>query len=195
MSMLFAMFLFSLSMSATPGPVNLITLSSGVNYGFKNTLPFVSGATIGFVLLLLSIGLGLNLFTETYPELLAVFKYLGSLFIAYLALSLILADGNLVIEKGKQPSFTQGFILQWLNPKAWMACIAGVAAFNPQNSPSTLFVFVSIYFLVCYCCIALWAFTGERISHYLTEQENLLIFNRIMGGVLLSVAFYLAFLQ
>jgi threonine/homoserine/homoserine lactone efflux protein len=60
MSVIFAMCLFSLSMSISPGPVNLITLSTGVNHGFKNAMPFVSGATLGFTLLLLMVGLGLG---------------------------------------------------------------------------------------------------------------------------------------
>ena len=58
MSLLFAMFSFSLAMSISPGPVNMIILSSGVNYGVKKTIPYVSGATIGFTLLLLFTGLG-----------------------------------------------------------------------------------------------------------------------------------------
>ena len=52
MTLIFAMCSFALSMSISPGPVNLVTLSSGINHGFLRTLPFVAGASIGFSLLL-----------------------------------------------------------------------------------------------------------------------------------------------
>ncbi|MCO1335598.1 hypothetical protein MO867_14765 [Microbulbifer sp. OS29] len=59
MSLFLAMFGFSLAMPITPGPVNMVIISSGVNHGFSRTLPFVSGATVGFTLLLSMIGFGL----------------------------------------------------------------------------------------------------------------------------------------
>ncbi|MCC2645735.1 MAG: hypothetical protein K0R94_1513, partial [Burkholderiales bacterium] len=37
-----AMVLFSMIMSISPGPVNLVTLNSGINYGFKKTFSYVS---------------------------------------------------------------------------------------------------------------------------------------------------------
>ena len=40
MTVLFAMALFVFTMSITPGPMNIVMLSNGVNYGFKRTLPF-----------------------------------------------------------------------------------------------------------------------------------------------------------
>ena len=58
MTLLLAMLSFSLVMSITPGPVNMIILSSGISYGVKRTIPYVSGATVGFTLLLLLIGFG-----------------------------------------------------------------------------------------------------------------------------------------
>lgn len=39
MTLLLAMISFSLAMSITPGPVNMIILSSGINFGIKRTIP------------------------------------------------------------------------------------------------------------------------------------------------------------
>ncbi len=57
---LFAMFSFSFVMSLTPGPVILMIVTSGVNHGFTKTFSFISGATIGFILLLILMALGLS---------------------------------------------------------------------------------------------------------------------------------------
>ncbi|EPP7098025.1 LysE family transporter, partial [Klebsiella michiganensis] len=43
-------------MSISPGPVNMVIISSGANHGFRKTLPFISGATTGFTLLLILVG-------------------------------------------------------------------------------------------------------------------------------------------
>ena len=67
MTLLLAMFSFSLVMSITPGPVNMIILSSGISYGVKRTIPYVSGATVGFTLLFLFIGLGFSQFINAFP--------------------------------------------------------------------------------------------------------------------------------
>jgi threonine/homoserine/homoserine lactone efflux protein len=58
MSPVIAMISFSLTMSISPGPVNMVIISSGASYGVRKTFSFVSGVTIGFTLLLLFIGLG-----------------------------------------------------------------------------------------------------------------------------------------
>ena len=84
MSLLFAMFSFSLAMSISPGPVNMIILSSSANYGVRRTFTFVSGATIGFSLLLLFIGLGFDKVINTYPFFLKYLAVVGSLFIVYM---------------------------------------------------------------------------------------------------------------
>ncbi|NRA52649.1 MAG: LysE family translocator [Gammaproteobacteria bacterium] len=194
MTLIIAMFAFSLSMSISPGPVNLICLSSGLNYGFKRTLPFISGATVGFVLLLTTIGLGLSTITSEYSLVFNTLKYLGSAFIGYMGINVFLSAGKLEINKNyaAKPTFKQGLLLQWLNPKAWVACMAGSAAFNAANSPETLGLFVTIYFMVCYCGIACWALVGVKISKLLTQPKQLKIINRLMGIALGAVAIYLS---
>ena len=64
LSLIFAMFSFSLAMSISPGPVNMIILSSGVDYGVKKTFPYLSGATIGFTSLLLFVAFAKAMTTD-----------------------------------------------------------------------------------------------------------------------------------
>ena len=47
-------------MSITPGPVNTVILSTSLNHGLKRSLPYISGATIGFTLLLIFMAFGLQ---------------------------------------------------------------------------------------------------------------------------------------
>ena len=195
MSVIFAMCLFSLSMSISPGPVNLITLSTGVNHGFKNAMPFVSGSTLGFTLLLLMVGLGIGGLASQNQVLLDLLGYGGAAFICYMGYKTIVSKPEILIQSKTRPVFYQGFLLQWLNPKAWIACISGISAFNLADSLPMLLIFVGLYFVICYASIASWALLGDKIKILLTKPGYLQIFNSVMGSALILVALYLLSLQ
>lgn len=85
-----------------------------------------------------------------------------------------------------------GFLLQWLNPKAWGSCLAGHAAFQTSNAPELLALFTLIYLIVCFLGVGSWAVAGTQISHLLSEQSTLRLFNRTMGSALILLALFLA---
>ena len=194
-SLLIAMCSFSLAMSISPGPVNMIIVSSGANYGVRKSFAFVSGATIGFILLLAAMGMGLSQFVNTYPQILNTLAALGSLFILYLAYLVASANPELKIEQGKVPNFQQGLLLQWLNPKAWMACVSSVSLFSSPDSPHIFVIFLSMYFLICYLSLFAWSLLGDKASQYLSNRFYLRCFNLSMGALLALTALYLAYLQ
>ncbi|KPZ51573.1 MULTISPECIES: LysE family translocator [Pseudoalteromonas] len=195
MSLLIAMFSFSLTMSISPGPVNMIIISSGMNYGVRKTLPFVSGGTIGFTLLLLFIGLGFSQVINSYPSFLKYLTVVGSSFIIYMGYLIATSDPELDIEKQHQPTFLQGFILQWLNPKAWIACLAGASLFSVPNSSKEFLLFSLIYFVVCYLSLFCWSVLGDKSAKLLNSKFKLKLFNLSMGGALIVTASYLLYSQ
>lgn len=193
--LIFAMSMFSLSMSISPGPVNMVIIASGANHGFWRTFPFISGATIGFTLLLVFVGLWFLGVIENYP---VFFQYLsigGSGFIIYVGYQIASSHPELTLEKGNIPSFMQGVLLQWFNPKAWIACASGAVLFSTPQAHATLFTFIIIYFFICYLSLAAWAVLGDRVSIFLNTVPRIRIFNLIMGGMLILTAFYMLYLQ
>ena len=80
---------FSLAMSVSPGPVNLITLAIGVNRGLREAIPFVSGATIGFTLLLMLVGLGLGELAVRFSPLLNGTNYVGAAIIFFMGYKIV----------------------------------------------------------------------------------------------------------
>jgi len=195
MSLLIAMFSFSLAMSISPGPVNMIIVSSGANYGIRKTFSFVSGATIGFILLLLFIGLGFNKVIDLYPSFLKYLAIAGSLFIVYMGYLIASSKPELDIKEQNLPTFMQGFILQWLNPKAWIACVAGVSLFSSPNSKQVFFTFSLVYFLVCYVSLFSWSLLGSKVAIILSSEFRFKLFNQIMGGLLIVTASYMLYSQ
>ncbi len=193
MTLLFAMLLFSLAMSISPGPVNMIILSSGVNYGVKRTIPYISRATVGFTLLLFFVGFGFFHFIKTYPFFLTYLVVGGSLFIIYMGYKIASSKPNIEEKKKDIPTFYEGFLLQWINPKAWIACVSGVSIFSSAESYNSLLIFTSIYFIVCYVSLVAWAIFGDRISFLLKNHFCLRLFNLAMGLLLIVTASYLCY--
>ncbi len=173
MTLLLAMFSFSLVMSITPGPVNMIILSSGISYGVKRTIPYVSGATVGFTLLLLFIGFGFSQFINAYPFFLTYLAIVGSLYIIYMGYKIASSKPALEISKKNVPKFYQGFLLQWINPKAWIACVSGASIFSNADSYNLFLTFTIMYFIVCYLSLSIWAILGDKVSYLLKDHFRL----------------------
>jgi threonine/homoserine/homoserine lactone efflux protein len=195
MSLLIAMFSFSLAMSISPGPVNMVIVSSGASYGVRKTFYFVSGATIGFTLLLLFIGLGFYKIIDDYPYFLKYLAIFGSAFIMYMGYLIASSKPELTIEKQTQPTFFQGFLMQWLNPKAWMACVSGVTLFSSPHNNQLFLTFSLIYFFVCYFSLFSWSVLGDKVTIVLNSEFRLRVFNLCMGALLVVTACYLLYLQ
>ncbi|MFQ3323725.1 MAG: threonine/homoserine/homoserine lactone efflux protein [Pseudomonadales bacterium] len=194
MAVFIAMCAYSLSMSISPGPVNLVALTSGLNNGFRSAMPFVSGGAIGFALLLLTIGLGVGTVATTFPLFLSVLGYGGSAFIFYVGLKIATSAALIKQTSETSSSFIHGFVLQWLNPKAWIASISGIGAFELE-AIYPLLQFVTIYFLICYASIACWALAGDKMNLLLNEPKTLKLLNAVMGSLLMLVAIYLLIIQ
>jgi threonine/homoserine/homoserine lactone efflux protein len=192
MSALLSMAAFALASSISPGPVNVVALSAGAQHGFAASLRHVSGATVGFTLLLLLIGLGLHELLVHFPDLISIVKWAGVAFLLYMACKLALDDGQLGADKlSRGPSFAYGAALQWLNPKAWLASLAGMGAYAAEGDGALVWQFTAIYFVICYVSIASWAYAGTCLRRYLNAPKSVRLFNRILAALLAASALYL----
>jgi threonine/homoserine/homoserine lactone efflux protein len=195
MSLLIAMISLSSAMALSPGPVNMVIVSSGASYGIRRTFSFVTGATVGCTSLLLFLGLGFYKIIDLYPFILKYIAVLGSLFIMYMGYLRATAKPELNIEKQKLPTFVQGFLLQWLNPKAWLGCISGVSLFSVPNDGSVFLTFALVYFVICYVGLFGWSVLGDKVTIFLNNEFRLRAFNIFMGGLLFVTACFLLYSQ
>ncbi|MCU1724356.1 MULTISPECIES: LysE family translocator [unclassified Pseudomonas] len=192
MSLLLSMAAFALAASISPGPVNLVALAAGAQHGLRPAMRHVSGATLGFCLLLLLVGYGLHAVLREWPGLTEVLRWAGILFLLYMAWKLAADDGSLGDgSPGKPPSMAYGALMQWLNPKAWLACVAGVGAFVGQGETALLWQFTLIYLVICYLSVGCWAWAGTVIRRYLDNPRRMRLFNRALALLLVASALYL----
>lgn len=183
---------FALASSITPGPVNLVALNCGARFGFRASARHITGATVGFTLLLLLIGLGLYELLERAPILMRGIQWGGVAFLLYMAWRLAVDDGRPEpAAAGNGPSLLDGALMQWLNPKAWLASVAGMGLFAANGDVLRVWLFAGLYFVICYGSIACWAGAGAFLSRYLEEPGRVRWLNRAMALLLAGSAFYL----
>ena len=192
MSLMMSMAAFALVASITPGPVNIVALSSGARFGFRASQRHVAGATLGFVLLLVLMGLGLHELLQRWPALTQGVQWAGVAFVLYMAFRLAADNGQVQAREAAQaPSMLYGAIMQWLNPKAWLACVAGMGAFVADGEARLVWQFAAIYLVICYVSVGCWAYAGTFLRGFLNNPAGMRLFNRLMALLLVVSAAYL----
>lgn len=194
MSLWLSMAAFALAASISPGPVNIVALSSGAQFGLAAGQRHVLGATLGFVLLLLFTGFGLRQVLQQQPALIDLVRWAGMLFLLYLAWKLAMDEGRIdTAVATRPPSFVRGAAMQWLNPKAWLAAVAGMGAFVANGEALLIWSFALIYCVVCYLSVAAWVYAGAFLAGYLRSRARVRVFNRLMAALLAGCALSLLY--
>lgn len=194
LSVLLSMAAFALAASITPGPVNVVALSAGARHGLRVSAAHVAGATAGFCLLLLLVGLGLHELLVRAPWIARVIQWAGVAYLLFMAWKLARDDGRIDLQQAQRaPSLLSGAIMQWLNPKAWMAAVAGIGVYAADGDAARLGWFVAIYFAICFASVGAWAYAGAALSGRLRDPRRMRWFNRSMAALLAGSAVWLLF--
>jgi len=180
--------LFSAASLSSPGPNNVMVAASGVNFGFRRTIPHMLGIAIGFAVMNLAVGLGLGRVFETYPQIHVVLKYLSISYLVFLAWKI--ANSGPVKEGGRRAepfTFLQAAAFQWVNPKAWAVAVGAVATFTTVggNLLAEVVVMSLIFLLWTIPSASIWIFFGTVIGRFLHTPRRLKAFNWFMAGLLL----------
>ena len=186
-SVIISMALFALVASITPGPVNLLSLSCSARFGAKNGLIFVTGATLGFIVLFLFIGFSLHLLVDKLVWITAILQWFGIAFLAYLSYQLFTDNGELNQDNViNAPNFITGALMQWLNPKAWLASLSGIAAYIPNASSIEVVTFASVYLPICWFSLACWVWLGMRLGQHFQSAAKVRLMNKALALLLLG---------
>jgi threonine/homoserine/homoserine lactone efflux protein len=183
--------LFALVTSITPGPNNTMLLASGVNFGFRRTLPHISGISAGVVLLMLSVGVGLGEAFVHFPVLYTVLEVASVAYLLYLAWK-IGTSGELKVRQGERRpmKFYEAIAFQWVNPKAWMMVLTAATTIHLSESYSMNAVaMAAVFYVIGFPCICLWAGFGTAMRRVLSDARRLRAFNITMA-LLLVLSLY-----
>lgn len=187
MDLLLAVLFFAFSTTITPGPNNVMIMSSGVNYGIRASVPHWLGICLGFPLMVLLVGLGFGVVFERYPHLHQLIKVLGVAYLLWLAWRIASAEPK-AIEQGKSKpfSFIQAALFQWVNGKAWVMASGAISAFTTVGGVYWLEVSIisAAFLLVAFPCVGVWLVFGAVLRKVLTKALFQRLFNITMAIIL-----------
>lgn len=183
-----ALLLFAVVSSGTPGPNNLMLMTSGVNFGVRRTLPHFWGVDLGFAVMTLLVGLGLSEVFARVPALLVALKWIGAAYLLWLAWK-IARSGPLKngVVRARPLTFLQAAAFQWVNPKAWIMAVTACATYtDPNRYTLGVLVITAVFGLVTLPAIAAWVGFGAALQSWLSHPRNLAIFNYTMAALLIA---------
>ncbi len=187
--LLLAFVAFAFVTSVTPGPNNTMLLASGVNFGIRRTVPHMLGISIGLMSLVLAVGLGLGQVFEKVPMLYVMLRYVGAIYLLYLAWKIARSgppDAN-GAERGKPFGFFQAVAFQWINPKAWIMAVGAITTFTPQeNFVVNVLLIASVFALVNCPTMSVWTAAGSLLRNWLRNPRALRFFNITMALLLVA---------
>jgi len=186
-----ALLLFATATLFTPGPNNIMLMTSGLNFGFARTRPHLFGVSLGFGTMALCVGLGLGAVFKAYPLLHLTLKVAGTSYLLYLAWRIAHAgpmqDGQ---DKGAPMTFFQAAAYQWVNPKAWSMAVGAMAAFAPRAGyPYNEIIIALVFATLGTVSAGTWAVFGTRLRSLLKTPRALKVFNLVMAAFLVASLF------
>ena len=192
----FAIVLFAAVMFFTPGPNNIMVMSSGLTYGFRRTLPHILGVVVGFAFMVGAVGVGFGTVFLAFPILQTILRYVGAAYLIYLAVMIAMAGPPKPGEASRGPlTFWQGAMFQWVNVKGWVAIIGTITAYaGIAKFPLNIVLQVLIFLLMGTASITTWTLFGSALRPFLTSPRLVQTFNIAMA-LLLVASLYPVFME
>ncbi len=185
---------FAASQVGTPGPANMVLLTTGARFGLRRALPFVAGVALDKQLIIWPLGFGLMALQDDYPMAFEALKWLSVAYILWLAYRVAGMRLRVGPTNDKPPGFLAGLIVHPLNPKAWAMIATGFTTFVSIGTPP-----LQATATIAICLLGLqillhplWTYAGQRIAAGLagTVGEKYLMWT-LAGLTVLSVVYAL----
>lgn len=185
--LLLALVVFAFVSSMTPGPNNIMLMTSGANFGFRRTLPHMAGVALGFVFMTMAVGLGLAGLLDAWPAGRTMLKAASVAYLLWLAWRFAHAappEGR--GEAGRPMTFLQAAAFQWVNPKAWAMALTAVTAYAPGHGVAAVLGVAAVFGVVNLPAIGVWVLAGQELRRFLSSPARLRAFNWTMAGLLVA---------
>jgi threonine/homoserine/homoserine lactone efflux protein len=188
---LWGLMTYTVVMTITPGPNNILLLSSGLNFGLRRTGWHLAGILSGVWLQICVTGAGLGALFALVPELQILLKLTGSLYMLWLARRLWFTGTLHAASANRSIGYGEALAFQFMNPKTWIMATTVIAVFVPAGTGySERVVMAGLIFVgVALPCISLWAASGAGLRAWLQEPVALRRINRCLAFLSAVTAF------
>lgn len=189
MESFYSLLVFSVIAAFTPGPNNIMIMTSGLNHGVKASIPHLMGICVGFPSMILAVGFGLGFLFDRFPLLHGFVQLVGIVYLFYLAwLIANSAPSSLQGEKVPPLSFVQAALFQWINPKAWIMGTSALAAYTTVGASMSLQILtvVGVFMFMAFPSAGVWLMFGSSLRALLSDPLHQRYFNVAMALLLVG---------
>jgi len=192
---LLSLSLFMFATSCSPGPNNILASYSGFNFGLIKTIPHMFGVIFGFTTLVIAINFGLINIFKNFPIIQEILKYMGTIFLIYLAYKISFSKASSDNSSKNPIKFIESFFFQFINPKSVIVAVIMVSTYvvSGENFINYSMWVIAIAFIFACFSIVFWTLLGRFLRKFATNEKFIKRFNYVMSLLLVSciATFYL----
>ena len=158
----------------TPGANNLLSMSNAARLGFRKSVSFNFGITMGSLIVMTVCTLFSSTLYSALPKVKFYMQLLGAAYMLYLAWKVWKTSSDLEVESRKEASFLSGMVLQFLNPKIYIYAITAMSLYilPLYHSVVALIVFVLILTIIGASGSYVWALFGSAFCRFFTKHTK-----------------------
>lgn len=176
-----AFIIYCIVVTFTPGPTNIVILSSVQRHGTRQTMVYVSGATLAFGLLLAASALLNHLLAGVLPGILRIMQIIGSVYMLYLAYQIYHMGRGSGAGTRHSASFYSGLLMQFVNPKVLLFTLTVIPGYVMPyyDSSASAFGFVLLVTFIGFLAFTTWVIFGSVFKSFLQQHRR--VMNTLMA--------------
>ena len=163
-----AVCIFLAPFAYSPGPGVMFFAVNTARSGFKKTLPAIAGYHVGIVVFTFCFGLGFDFFVSKFELILDILKYLGSLYVLYIAFKITKAGFGSDSKSESGITFFNGMIFIFLNPKVHIVITLMYTKFNDLGNMNTMIytlILTIIFSINNLISVLIYSLSGNAIGN------------------------------
>ena len=184
-------------LTITPGTPRVVIITYAINYGLKRSVITAIGDVSANTLQMILVAFGAGTLVSAYPSVLNYFRWIGILYLLYIAFDLVKSSKNLDFDKNLSTKsnlslFKDGFLVAFLSPKAWIFFGAIFPQFLNLEGDFTIHLIILIisWVIIDFSTLILYAFTAQKIVNWLKTNPKTI--NTISACALIILAVIIA---
>jgi len=184
-------------LTITPGTPRVVIVTYAINYGLKRSTITAIGDVSANTLQMILVAFGAGLLVSAYPNILNYLRWIGILYLLYIAFDLFKFSKNLDFDKSFSTKsnlslFRDGFLVAFLSPKAWVFFGAIFPQFLNLEGDFTiqLVILIISWVILDFSTLMLYGFTAQKITSWFKTNPKTI--NTISACALIIIAIVIA---
>ena len=184
-------------LTITPGTPRVVIVTYAINYGIKRSAITATGDVSANTVQMILVAFGVGTLVYVYPNILNYLKWMGILYLLYIAFDLVKSSKNLDLDKNLSTKnnlslFRDGFLVAFFSPKAWVFFGAIFPQFLNLEGDFTiqLVILIISWVILDFSTLMLYGFTAQKIVSWLKTNPRTI--NTISACALIIIAIIIA---